>query len=565
MKSKTWSFNLTAFRKDITRFVPLWLVYFIGGLLVMLSVAIDNTPHSLARSLGKFIGTFAPINMVYAFLCAVLLFGDLFHTRLCNAVHAMPMRREHWFWSHAAAGLCFSVVPNALGVLWMIPMLGRFWFVSLLWLLGMTLHFLFFFGLAVLCCQCTGSRFAAGAMYSLLNFFAPIAGWFANVIYLPQLYGVPASMELTGFCPVMDLNAGDYLIFEYLKGPDINREDWWHFGGLSGDWWYLLIVAVAGLALLAAALLIYRRRKLEYAGDFLAVKKLEPLFSLLLTLSVGVIFAGIGELFINSYLVFLLAGLTIGFFAGQMMLRRTVRVFRLRTFVAFGVLTGVLLGSIWVTRMDPLGITRWLPEADNVASVTVSASSYSAETVLLERPEDIDRAIQIHSAMAEAGERAGEDDEIGVELRLTYTMKDKTSVTRAYPVRAAGAGRTPQEEAALAFLREIFSRPENVLIGYQNREQYLSCVADVTVSNKGTGESKLENSAQCRALVEAVLADCEAGTMAQNWHLQAEGFSGYGIVIWRVTADNYAEALDIQVGKDCVNTLKWLEENLGKE
>ena len=36
MKSKKSFFNATVFRKDITRFLPLWLVYFIGGTLVML-------------------------------------------------------------------------------------------------------------------------------------------------------------------------------------------------------------------------------------------------------------------------------------------------------------------------------------------------------------------------------------------------------------------------------------------------------------------------------------------------------------------------------------------------
>ena len=42
MKLRTSFFEKTVLRKDITRFAPLWAIYFIGGLLVMLNVA-DST------------------------------------------------------------------------------------------------------------------------------------------------------------------------------------------------------------------------------------------------------------------------------------------------------------------------------------------------------------------------------------------------------------------------------------------------------------------------------------------------------------------------------------------
>jgi hypothetical protein len=102
MKSRISFFDKTVIRKDITRFLPLWLVYFIGGTLVMLVSTIESRPESLARSLGTYIGLFGIINLVYALLAAQLLFGDLYNFRLCNALHAMPLRRETWFFSHVA-------------------------------------------------------------------------------------------------------------------------------------------------------------------------------------------------------------------------------------------------------------------------------------------------------------------------------------------------------------------------------------------------------------------------------------------------------------------------------
>jgi hypothetical protein len=58
---------------------------------------------------------------VYALVCALTLFGDLFNSRMCNAIHALPLRRESWFCTHALTGLCFSVVPNLVFALLMMP------------------------------------------------------------------------------------------------------------------------------------------------------------------------------------------------------------------------------------------------------------------------------------------------------------------------------------------------------------------------------------------------------------------------------------------------------------
>ena len=52
-------------------------------------------------------------NQTMDMLTAQLLFGDLYHSRLCNALHAMPVTREGWFLTHSAAGLAFYayIVP----------------------------------------------------------------------------------------------------------------------------------------------------------------------------------------------------------------------------------------------------------------------------------------------------------------------------------------------------------------------------------------------------------------------------------------------------------------------
>lgn len=70
-----------------------------------------------------------------------------------------------------------------------------------------------------------------------------------------------------------------YVIMERIYGQKgmhsyVMRTDFY----LTSRWSYLWICAGVGVLLLTAALLLYRRRKLETAGDFIAVKPLEPVF-----------------------------------------------------------------------------------------------------------------------------------------------------------------------------------------------------------------------------------------------------------------------------------------------
>ena len=67
MKSKTSSFK-TIFFKDITRFAPVWVLYLIGGLLIMGSVMLNNLSDSQyhARGLAESIGGLSILNLLYA-------------------------------------------------------------------------------------------------------------------------------------------------------------------------------------------------------------------------------------------------------------------------------------------------------------------------------------------------------------------------------------------------------------------------------------------------------------------------------------------------------------------
>ena len=559
MKSRISFFDKAVLRKDITRFAPLWAIYLIGGLLVMLTGLADLSPTSAANDLASTIGPFSIINLIYAALCAQLLFGDLFNTRHCNALHALPLRRETWFTSHVLSGLMFSLVPHAVGVVLMMTMLGELWFVGLLWLLGMVLEYLFFFGLAVFSVFCTGNRFAMAAVYGILNFASLIAYWFITTIYEPLLYGVSFPDELFRmFSPVIQMCVNQEMILFKWKE---NGSEWartWQYQGLGEGWWYLAICAVIGVALLAGSLLLYRRRKLECAGDFIAVKPLEPVFAVVFTVSVGCVFAVVEQMFTNDYLLFLCVGLVIGWFVSQMLLQRTVKVFKGKTFLRLAILLLALGASILLTWLDPLGVTRWVPKAQTLVSVELADSIYSDAYLKLDAPERMEEVIRAHKLLVEARDETGIRDNVVIR----YTMKDGRQVSRKYQVRKG--------TESWGVLSKVFSDPEYVL-GYTDWESFLENTEGVWEGNslmslcelyaRNTGRDvnyrELHDTMR-RELLEALKKDCEEGLLPQMFVSNDFKYKTW-IELEDPTGDYY-KYRSITVYSDSRHTQQWLEK-----
>jgi len=550
MKSVTSFFDKHTLRKDITRFSPAWLVYLIGGILVMLALTSSTRPHYVAETLSETLVPFSMINLVYAALVAQLLFGDLFNSRLCNALHAMPLRREQWFASHALAGLCFSIVPNTLGIGLIMPRMEHLWFVGLIWLLGMTLQYLFFFGLAVFCMFCTGNRFAMAAIYAILNFASMIASIFIAAIYQPLLFGIEidtAPFEL--FSPAYYL-AGNYQdAYISIEPVDSLVTTPYKFAGLGDGWTYLWIIAAIGVALLILGLLMYRRRALETAGDFIALRPLAPVFSIVYTLTVGVLFAAVGDLITGDYIVFLLVGIVVGYFTGQIMLQRTVKVFHLKTFLKCGAVLGALLVSMLLTWLDPIGITRHVPEPSQTQQVQLHLSGYTYRDngwLSLTEAEDIEKITEVHRDILAIG-RYENAQYSPPTLSLRYTMKNGATVQREYEVLLTGTVKT--------VLKEYLSSPEFVLGGHNWAEDYVS----ITTYDKGT-DGKLPLSLNPSLLV-AMTADCEAGNMVQHHAFHDQ----YDTIAW-INLHSYDENgninyYDIEIYADAENTVNWLKEN----
>ena len=579
MKSRISCFK-TALRKDLTRFAPAWGGYalcLLMGLLMILDMVVDDLGP--ARAFPALLQLMPVINLFYAMVTTQLLFGDLCNSRMCYGLHTLPLRREGWFAAHCISGILFSLIPTAVMTAVAVPLtLGHTleggWQMPLWFLLATNLQYLFFFGVGVLAMLLSSNRFGAAILYGMMNFAAILVYYVMSTVFIPMLYGfVSDEMPYVLFTPVVQMVGLEYLWVEVSKVMGI-RCGTYH---LTENWWYLWTCAGVGAAALVAALLLYRRRDLERAGDLLAVKALEPVFQVVFSIVCATVFHFVaqGMFGYSENFTLLFMGLVAGWFFGRMLLKRTARVFGLKSWIGFGALaltvTLVLLGT-WV---DILGLEKRVPDLDKIESVTVSQYRYSdhEKDLVLTEMEDIENIRFIHAAAIEdrmESERLLYDGKpvptLEVEdldwslvqrstgVFLTYQMKSGATVTRYYHVW------THEPEGQL--LKTYYSSLKAVT-GHETLEW--SRVLGFSMASWQLPE-EYRTRAEVESLLEAIRLDCAAGTLAQasEYHplepvlvVEREDYDDPMYAFW-VRLEMEDTSIYLDVWSDAVHTLEWI-------
>ena len=545
MKLKISYFNPTVFRKNLARFAPVW------GLPAALTLI--NTFSSLTASLGdrsdflqyicsssSGVGVFP---FIYAFVCALVLFGDLYKTSLCNALHAMPLRREGWMLTNLVSGIVFyliTILPTTLlqTVCMLVGPEPGFWYIPLLGTLCDILCFICFLGIAAFSALCVGKRLALTMVYYLLNVGIMLVYWILDTLYAAQLYGVQIEEDIfTNLMP--------FAHTEYVVALFDDRRIHFVLGEYMPD---ILAIALVGVVMMAVAMLLYRRRNLECAGDFMSVRFLEPVFLILYT----AVFCAVFSEMATPYLII---GIALGFFTGMMLIKRTVRVFQPKVFLGAAVSIAVVLGSIFITDWDPFGIEDWVPDVDEVKSVTLyeSSSKDYCDRITLEHPEQIEDILFIHERVLI--EKLGEDDIWPYghpnSIILEYHLEDGSEVSRYYYLESGTRDdNTAQSyfDSVLCLLetndfdRDLIAGRIEPKVEFQNTD---GLGVHLTVS----GEKNRER------LVDALIADLEDGNLPQPG-ITREEKPICTMDLGRYSNDEYV----IDIYADCENTLKFLRK-----
>lgn len=468
MRSGTSFFDWTVFKKTVLRFWPLWGAYLViwlialplNGVMLLRMDAYDLNGYS-----GGYVRDFAynrvpqtaeefglTMAVVFGVLCAMAVFSHLYNARPANFFGALPVRREGLFLTHYLAGLAFLIVPNlAIFLLCLLVEAAGgcvVWAGLGFWLAAVCGEGFFFYSLAVFCAMFTGHILALPAFYGIVNALAVAVFGLLDVVFHAFYYGFSGFTEGAG------------MVVKWLT-PVVQLEEkvsaFWHWvdeaAQVSGGERVLElqglgtvgVYAAAALALTVGAFFLYRARRLESAGDVVSVRPMRPVFKYGVALCAGlafgmatVMFTGGGEIML---MVAILAWGLVGYFAAQMLLDKSFRVFgKWKGAVA---VAAVFAALFLVVGFDLTGFETRVPAPDSVASVEVygfhavylgdSGDSFGQE---LDDPELLKLVNILHKeAVAQRDEERQTQAQLGgvsTQLMLDYHLKGGGTLSRRY-------------------------------------------------------------------------------------------------------------------------------------
>ena len=561
MKSRTSFFNLTAFRKNITRFWPVWGLYTVFLLLILFGIQ-EQEPGYMARDVLMITRAAGIGNLLYAGVVTMCLFGDLFKSRLCNALHAFPVRREGWLLTDIATGFLFSIIPNLLVCALTSLQLGEYAYCIWNLFAVATLQYVFFFGTAVLSALCAGNQLGMLAIYSIIHFVVVLIYFLAEVIYQPLIYGIEMQTDkFYRFFPLSRMYS-EYVETRFNYGEPIFE------GYATETWTHLYICAAVGAVAFVLAWLVYRRRHLERAGDFIALRPLAPVFLSVYTIAVGTLLYSFFSMINQASYVIYAIGIVIGFFTGQMLLNRTVKVFYKRSWLGFAVLAVALSGSMALTWLDPMGIGSYVPPIDKVESAVIYGADksyiyYDPEEYVefaVTEPEEIAKVQELHMKMAAI--RPGETN--NYDVRVHYKLKNGQKIDRYYSLNVTNP-LTEEAKKWFSDARYIFQvdDPEILysLFGYFSVESHKADDLDGQKFFFNSDDPEL-----LKGLLDAFLADCQAGTMCQTWILHDGEVTNDYSVSFELNPEFEKEFEGdyrykyLSIYSDCKNTIAYLEQ-----
>ena len=426
MQSKTSFFNRTLFRKNLTRFWPLWGgASFLGSLFplaLLLQLVRGRTdlinPLSVTEVYYNVLAYAVPfISLLYAILCAMLVWSYLYNARSVGLMHTLPVTRRGLFVTDFLSGMAMMLIPYAVTGLLCVLISLAFGILEpvglLVTILGVLGESFFYFCTATFVAFLVGNVFALPAVYFLLHFLAVLLDWLLSLFAGNFIFGLDSyySGVVEFLSPTVYLISqvhADCTYEEVQTVTELTHTDD-YITRLTAvtleNAWLIGVYALVGVAFLALAYMLYARRRSESAGDVVAMGWMKPVFRFGLA-ALAALLGGqaLYALFWGSFqdgryydalpmaVCMVVAG-AIGYYAASMLLAKSLRVFR-KSWKGLILVAVGCIALCCVLRFDLLGVSRRVPEASQVEKLEFYAAD---NTYRLYPGEDDDLLEQVRS------------------------------------------------------------------------------------------------------------------------------------------------------------------------
>lgn len=545
--ARSW-FNLTLYKKNLTRFWPIWGLYLLIWLVVFpVSLILDNygDPFRFAhwevlyqiKSLGL------ALAVVFSLLAACAVWSYLCNNRAVCLMHTLPIRREGLFLTNFLSGMTFLVGPNL--IVFVLTLLaeaarGTVDAGSLaMWFFSVTLMELFFFCFATFCAMFTGHILGLPAFYVIFNCLAAGLVALLDLALSRFVFGYTGIRGLwtaaEWLTPVWKLEANLEVRAQNVDGM-VRYETAW-LSGLG----YILVYVIFGLILVGLALVLYRRRDMERVGDVVTVPWMRPVFQYGVAFCCALAFGSLFyEIFCGALpegawtlLLFLLLCGAVGYFLARMLLEKSFRVFHhWKGCVPF---LAALVVLVCVMEFDLTGFERRVPDAEDVASVVIynmNTAPYDAGGYLdmeTSDPAVIRAVVEAHQAVAdnkdaiERGSISGGGSWGSSGFEVVYTLKSGKTVSRDYAYEIpVSTGALDDPESPAAKMTGLVNLPQVIEEMYGLADKSAEDVIGMTLTSYLALDSYEEvavNKNAYEKVFEAVMADFAEGNLGRRYLL----------------------------------------------
>ena len=446
MPSERTFFNKAIYKRALSRFWLIGAAY--AAVLCFLTLMCGRYFNFDTKEIAEYVSYSILSNLtrreivaaaVAAVVMAVAVYGWMFRKTSAAYISALPVTREALLISSLLAGLTLLILPCIIAMLVSLLLYGgaRPVYVSSLLCstAAVVLMNIAFFGLASFCTVFTGNAAVLPALYVIALY--GFVGIEVVTRYIAEflLFGVRGTgWELAVLSPVY------YFSNNYV-------------GSYSHAIPLTAIYAAAGVILAGLAVIFFRHRRMEAAGETVAVPALRPLFrwGLAAVGALGMALLILKTVFnVGSHaaendgtparvailLLAMLFGAAVGWFGADALMRKTLRVFD-RHWKGLGVFCALLCALVVVTELDVFGVERYQPDVDEIGYAAVYGWGEYDETRIMQ-PENIEKLLSLQKDII-ANKKAYENQN-GIDtfpLTIEYYGTDGKLLARRVYIYAA--------------------------------------------------------------------------------------------------------------------------------
>jgi len=260
----------------------------------------------------------------------------------------------------------------------------------------------------------------------------------------------------------------------------------------------------------------------------MAIKPLKPVFLYVFTFGCalvgGTLLAQmlVDEMYSHNYLPIsacVAACGVAGYFLGEMILLRTLRVFRKRNILRSAICLFVIVAALTCVRLDVLGFESYVPDTADVAGVKLDHARHAVDNT-----ERIQQVIDLHEeilARKTETEALCRQEIWSPRLEIAYVMKDGREVVRNYkiPVRE----NEPADPNSLIYKYDQINNSTEMILARELPNQEVTansiynCEINYYIPSLKNSERIDPTAADAyRLWTEAMLPDFKAGNMGTN-------------------------------------------------